>query len=273
MNFKPLSIDDKSIFSEFEYICADYVFSYLFMYRNLYSIKIYYDDKTVIIYSETNNPCFYMPLGDTGHGIDLIVNNFSNKGINATFSKIPEDFIGIFADRNIKLKEDRDSFDYIYRNSDLSGYKTKLYRKQRNNLSNFIQNAAPRYTDNFHNYKNECKEFMYKHYTDPDILGPTSSFIDNIDYFDCKGGIVWEDNEIQAFCIYEKVSQNTVLSHVELTNNNHRGVHAYLINEMSSRIDEEYINKEDDVGLPGLRRFKISYNPCSMIKKYTSYND
>ena len=56
-----------------------------------------------------------------------------------------------------------------------------------------------------------------------------------------------------------------------LTDNSHRGIHAYMISEMSKRISEEYINKEDDVGLSGLRRFKETYNPCSMLKKYIAY--
>jgi hypothetical protein len=64
------------------------------------------------------------------------------------------------------------------------------------------------------------------------------------------------------------VSDNTVISHIELTNNEHRGTHAFLIKEMSGRINEEYVNKEDDMGLSGLRRFKETYNPCTMIKKY-----
>ena len=75
---------------------------------------------------------------------------------------------------------------------------------------------------------------------------------------------------MQGFCIYENVSPDTILSHIELTNNEYRGAHAYMINEMSKRLDVEYINKEDDVGLQGLRRFKESFNPCSMFKKHTA---
>ena len=58
------------------------------------------------------------------------------------------------------------------------------------------------------------------------------------------------------------------MSHVELNDNSHRGIHAYMISEMSKSIDEKYINKEDDMGLVGLRRFKESYHPSCMLKKY-----
>ncbi len=95
--------------------------------------------------------------------------------------------------------------------------------------------------------------------------------LDNIDLLNLKGGVIINDGEISAFCLYEKLSDDMILSHVELTDNSHRGVHAYLINEMAKNISETYINKEDDMGIPGLRRFKETYNPRYMLKKYKAF--
>jgi uncharacterized protein len=95
--------------------------------------------------------------------------------------------------------------------------------------------------------------------------------LNNIEALGLKGGVVINDGEVSAFCLYEKLSDNMILSHVELTDNAHRGAHAYLVNELAKTISESYINKEDDMGIPGLRRFKETYNPSYMFKKYKAY--
>jgi len=94
-----------------------------------------------------------------------------------------------------------------------------------------------------------------------------------IDEFNLKGGIVWNGSDMQAYCIYEKIADNMTLSHVELNDNSHRGIHAYMINRISKNMDVEFINKEDDMGLAGLRRFKENYNPCHMSVKYSACLD
>jgi hypothetical protein len=240
------------------------------MFSELYKLRIAEDEKTVIIHSGINKPSFYMPLGDTEQGINKVVDYCIQNKIKPVFTKIPESHVGLFESLKFKVKEDRNSFDYIFKNPDLAAYEGKDFRKQRNNLSSFYKECSPVYNEDIYNHIDACKSFTRDHYTEFDILNPTMRILDNIEHFNFLGGIVTCEDQIQAFCIYEKISDKVVLSHIELTNNAHRGAHAFLIKEMSSRIGEEYINKEDDMGLSGLRRFKESYNPCAMLKKYTA---
>lgn len=268
MDFRDITIDDKSIFQDVKYMCSDYIFSYLIMYKETYNHKICIDDKSIVIMSGKEKPCFYMPLGDTEHGIKKVQEYCLKEGIEPVFTKIVEDNMEIFRSLDYELEEDRDSFDYIYLNTKLENYKGKEFRNQRNNTYNFLKTSNPEYIDNIYDHIDECRDFTFLHFKDSEILKPTLAMLDNLEHFDCEGGIVRNDGNIEAFCIYEKVSDDTVVSHVELTNNSIRGAHAYMIKEMSSRIEEPYINKEDDMGLPGLRRFKSTYNPSHLIKKY-----
>jgi uncharacterized protein len=273
--FREIKLDDQPLFKGIEYISSDYLFSYLYMFSEIYKLKIYSDDKTIIIQSGagTCKSSFYMPLGDVEHGVNKVLEYCSDSKIKPVFTRIPNNYIDLFQGFSFTVKEDRNTFDYIFRNSDLANYEGKDYRKQRNNLSNYFKTAAPIFTLDIKDHIEECKAFTLNHYKKVDVINPTLKLLDNIKYFYCQGGIVWDQGVMQAFCIYEKVSQNTVLSHVELTSPVHRGVHAYMINEMSKNINEEYINKEDDLGLLGLRRFKESYYPCDMIVKSTAYRE
>lgn len=270
MNFREVLISDKKIFDSFDYICSDYVFSYVYMYSSSYKLTIWDDDKTVVIRSGHRKPVFYMPLGDLEHGVKIILEYCSKKNIKPVFSKIPESHVDLFREFKFDLYEDRNSFDYIYRTSDLVKLEGKEYRKQRNNLFSYLRTYTPLFTTDIGDHIEECRKFTLDNFNRADIVNPTLRILEAFNNFDFQGGIVWNGSEMQAFCIYEKVDDSTSLAHVELTNNEHRGVHAYMITEISKVIDQEYINKEDDVGLAGLRRFKETFNPCHMLKKYTT---
>ena len=256
---------------EYKSICSDYVFSYLFMYKDLYKLKISDDTGAVIIRSDIDDTNFYMPLGNTEQGIKSVLEYCKENGIAPVFSKIPQDYLGAFNDFGLQITEDRDSFDYIFKNADFMEYKGKEFRNQRNNLYSYLRNFAPSFSEDVKSYIDKCKAFTEKHHNSSDKLEPTFRMLDNIDVFNLKGGVVINQDEVAAFCLYEQVAEDMVVSHVELTDNSHRGVHAYLINELSKVIGEKYINKEDDMGIAGLWRFIETYNPYAMIKKYKAY--
>lgn len=271
MNFRDVTLDDRRIFEKYAYTCSDYLFSYIYMYNELYNLEIAEEGEATIIRSDPDNTSFYMPLGDIEGGIAAVLEYCSRKGTTPVFSKIPEAYIGIFIDNNFIIEEDRDSFDYIFRNSDFMEYKGKSFRNQRNNLYSYLKSFSPVFDERVELYIDKCKAFTRKYHNTPDKLKPTYKMLDKINEFNLKGGVVLDGDDVAAFCLYEKVSDDMVQSHVELTNNSHRGVHEFLINQLAQRIEEVYINKEDDMGLPGLRRFKSKYNPCTMLKKYKAF--
>jgi hypothetical protein len=271
VDFRKMTLDDRHILDKFGYICSDYMFSYIYMYDELYKLKIAENNGTVIIRSDMDTTCFYMPLGDIKQGIAAVLEYCGENSTSPVFSKIPEAYSGIFENHGFFVEEDRNSFDYIFKSSDFIGYEGKKFRNQRNNLSSYLRVSSPEFDERVELYIDKCKAFTSQYHNSPDKLGPTCKMLDSIDEFDLKGGVVMESGEVAAFCLYEKVSEDMVQSHVELTNNSHRGVHAYLVSELAKRMDGVYVNKEDDMGLSGLRRFKENYNPCTMLKKYKAF--
>lgn len=271
MIFRDIALNDMAALEGYKSICSDYVFSGLYMYKDLFKLKIAEADGTIIIRSDAGAPSFYMPLGDYEKGIKAVSEYCKENNINPIFTKIPQDYLGVFNDFNLRIEEDRDSFDYIYQNTDFLEFKGKHFRNQRNNLYSYLRNFSPTFSEDIKSYIEQCKACTAKHYNAANVLGPTLKMLDNIDVFNLKGGVVLHGQEVAAFCLYEKITDDTVVSHVELADNSHRGLHTYLINELAKTISEKYINKEDDMGQPGLRRFKESYNPCHMIKKYKAY--
>ncbi len=237
------------------------------MYADLYELQIYNDERCIIIFSGKDK-AFYAPLGDKEYALDLMMSYATEKSMPLVITKITEADKEFYEGRGMLCEADRDAFDYIFRNSDLRDFNGSCYRKQRNNISKYLLTMQPSYTTDISEHLEACRHFTEEHYAGTDVVAPTLRVLDNFAEFDFSGGVVWSNGVLQAFNIYEQVSEDMVLSHVELTDNNYRGVHAYMINHMAKNMHLPFINKEDDMGLEGLRRFKERYHPAILQVKY-----
>ena len=79
------------------------------------------------------------------------------------------------------------------------------------------------------------------------------------------------DNNLEAFTFGELLNPDTVVVHVEKANPEIRGLYTainklFLENEFP---DVEFVNREEDLGLEGLRQAKLSYKPIKLVEKYT----
>ena len=88
--------------------------------------------------------------------------------------------------------------------------------------------------------------------------------------FSLRGGVLLVDGEICAYCVGAKISDNTIDVMVEKGDYAYEGVYQ-AINKMfveNNCSDVEFINREEDMGIEGLRRAKLSYNPVMLLTKY-----
>ena len=85
------------------------------------------------------------------------------------------------------------------------------------------------------------------------------------------GGAVVVDGRIEAFAIGERLNPATAVVHFEKANPEMRGMYQlinqwFVRNELS---DYMYVNREQDLGIEGLRKAKESYHPHHMVRKFT----
>ena len=78
------------------------------------------------------------------------------------------------------------------------------------------------------------------------------------------------DNEVVALSIGEQLNDDTAVIHIEKAHASIRGAYPminqqFVENEWQSMT---YVNREEDMGLEGLRKAKESYQPVKMISKY-----
>ena len=91
-----------------------------------------------------------------------------------------------------------------------------------------------------------------------------------IDILPVFGGVIFINGKIEAFTLAEKLVENTAVVHFEKANPEIDGLYQ-LINHwfcQNALKDYTYVNREQDLGIEGLRRAKQSYYPCKMVSKY-----
>lgn len=189
---------------------------------------------------------------------------------------LPEEEFEVFADRRY--------FDYIYDAEKLRTLSGRAYHKKKNHINAFKKAYEGRFE-----YRSLCcnadrqlvMDFLYKWEESRQI----EDELDRIDY-ELKGieflmanctivaykmGGIFIDGSLEAISIgvYGKQEQMAFI-HVEKANPNINGLYAFinqqfLIHEFP---DAKFVNREDDMGLEGLRKSKTSYNPIYLMPKY-----
>ena len=95
----------------------------------------------------------------------------------------------------------------------------------------------------------------------------------NLETLELLGGAIFVDDKVVAFTLGSKISDEIFDIHIEKALKDY--AEAYTVinqqfakNELS---EYKYINREDDLGIEGLRKAKLSLKPCMLLKKYLCY--
>lgn len=297
MNCKEINIDSKKelqpYFDLVDYEGCEYCFLTLFMWQHKYKTSYYIGEDFAVIMAEDEGEIFsILPLATKDKlpkVLDLIVNHFEKDNKKIYFRGINKEVCEIlkekYNDKFIYIEE-RDMFDYIYDAESLRTLAGTKNRKKRNHLSYFLKEYENRFTYKLLNESNfsECLSLLrewsnlkaendtYDESVDEELIGIKKIF-DNYDKLSDKIKIagVYVDDKLEAFTIGELLNKNMAVIHIEKANANIRGLYPFinkefLVNEFS---DVEFVNREEDMGIEGLRKAKLSYHPIRFVEKYT----
>ncbi|MGL5715453.1 MAG: DUF2156 domain-containing protein, partial [Paraclostridium sp.] len=176
---------------------------------------------------------------------------------------------------------DRDKFDYVYEGDSLRNLTGRKNRKRRNHVNHFLKEYEGRYEyrvlgeENFDECKSLLNLWASNKEVDEDIQIENEA-VNRIfnDYKYLKNKIkisgIYVDDKLESFSIGEMLTDNMAVIHIEKANFNIRGLYQYinqqfLVNEFEG---VELVNREDDLGIEGLREAKLSYHPIKFVEKY-----
>ena len=178
------------------------------------------------------------------------------------------------------VEEDRDNANYIYRVEDLSKLSGKGYHAKRNHLNALKRNhpdfqfmplsaeLIPQCRELINIWLEENKDGVISTIHQEEIA--LHRLFASFDELELKGACIMLNGKMQAFAIGEKISDEMCAILIEKADITHRGLYA-AINQMfllESWQDYTYVNRAEDMGLPGLRKTKMDYLPYHLAMKY-----
>lgn len=264
-----------------------------------YIWNIYYNSKyyineygLVFIYSNKDEVFTFTPLCETKdikacfEDAKRFFNNVLGQKIKAY--AIDEEAAECLRDMDdtFDIVEERMYFDYVYDANKLRTLSGKQYHKKKNHVNGFLKEYGDRYTmremtaadreeifaylDKWHGLRNIVDEYNRDDYE----LKGIKYLISKCGMVDYKMFGIYVDGVLEAFTLgtYSEV-ERTAYIHVEKANPNIRGLYAFINQQflVNCFSDAEWVNREDDMGLEGLRQAKLSYNPVKLVKKYEIY--
>jgi hypothetical protein len=185
------------------------------------------------------------------------------------------------------IGEDRDNFDYVYLLNDLAELPGGAFKKKRNKASRFKKSFAGQsigaISERLHpGRKPDIDRIFSSWHTSSDkdeeeILAERNALLRLVEYsekLDILFTGVAADGICVGFSLNEKIGTDFAICHFEkaLAEYNDLNIYTYLSQQAAkdlSGLGCKYVNWEQDLGLPGLRKAKLSYKPAGFLKKYT----
>jgi hypothetical protein len=288
--FKMLELQDEEIFRKFlkEYKpeTSELTFTNLFIWRSHYKFHwSVYKDWLLIVSLEGEYGTYALePVGPSSR--DEIVRKVlewmreEKKENNPRIERADEKIIIEIEDmKGISVEQTRDHFDYVYLRDDLVNLAGNKYRSKRNHINQLLRTYSYQYADLAPDHIQDCIELQEKWCIlrrcedDLDLLGEwdaVKEILNAYENLDVQGGVVTIENRVVAFTIGQMLNDDTAVVHIEKADPEIAGLYP-IINQQfceNNLKNARYINREQDLGIPGLREAKLSYYPDHMVKKF-----
>jgi len=288
--FVPLELKDQEVFqtffSAYRPEISELTFTNLFIWRSHYKFQwSIYRDWLVIISVEGEYGTFAIePIGPSPrYEITRLVlewmrdeKNVKNSRIERADNRIVEEVRGI---NGISVEPTRDHFDYVYLRDDLVKLGGNRYRSKRNHINQLVRAYSYRYEQLAPDHINDCIAVQEKWCLqrrcedDMDLLGEWDAVKEILRCYmnlNVQGAVITIENKVVAFTIGQMLNENTAVIHIEKADPEIPGLYP-VINQQFCENNWQgvrYINREQDLGIPGLREAKLSYYPDHMVNKF-----
>ncbi|MEI8230569.1 MAG: phosphatidylglycerol lysyltransferase domain-containing protein [Candidatus Peregrinibacteria bacterium] len=182
----------------------------------------------------------------------------------------------VFGDADVIFE--RDHCDYLYTLPELRAMKGGKFQKKRTYIRH-CEELKPTIVTLDASMASQCLDVNRKwleQKPDPDATDAVAleTALSSFDRFGLSGIGVLINGELQAFSIGEPLNPTTYCLHYQKANDAIHGLYQYVFHAFTKSIPEsfQFLNREEDLGIEGLRITKEGWNPCAMVNKFSIRN-
>ncbi|CCK80078.1 DUF2156 domain-containing protein [Desulfobacula toluolica] len=267
----------------FKPLSCEYNFSNLFAWQDAYQLTWTLYQERLLIYDNVSQ-CGFIPLGEDFCPEELVVLslNLKDMGLTPDFYLVTPDYLRRFPwiENYYEVREERDYSEYIYDVNSLCELTGKKLHKKRNLISQF-KRAYPDFE--VHPLKGEykskalelTKELMSRSKLNSKTLDHEFCALKtSFDYFEdlgLEGLAITIGSRMVAFSVFSRLSRSTYDIQFEKSDIEFKGVSQVINHETALYLKDKcfYLNREQDLGIKGLRQAKLSYQPLKLITLYS----
>ncbi len=257
----------------------------LLIWKNYYHQKIAFCDDMMFVSLGENCEIFLLPFADNMEKAVNILRDYT-KSQNRPLVFLGAEgirldiFNGIFCEE-FSQAESRDDFEYLYSTEKLKTLSGKKFHSKRNHITAFskahkwsYETLTPEILPEVFKMADKWTEEMRKITENSKSIevenAALKEYLPYMQKLNLRGGCIKVNGEIVAFTFGSPINNKVFDIHVEKALPEFRTAYSlinreFIANELS---DFEYVNREDDMGLEGLRKAKLSYHPDILLKKY-----
>lgn len=289
IKFEKLNTANKAAYDEYLLHCGqrgcEYNFSNLYLWGRQRAAFV---GDSLVFFSQFNQRSVYLfPVSRSNpkQALDAIIHDAQTRDIPCRLTSLTHedcDLLEALYPDQFRFHHDRNSFDYIYNIEDLATLKGKKFQKKRNHLNKFKLQHPDHYfvplTDANTPQVEDMLQRWYKQKLEADPEG--DFYMEQVaicramrhrEELDMEGLVLMEGDELLAMSMGSHLAANTFDVQFEKAIDETAYVamcSGFAAHLMDKYPHLQYLNREDDLGIEGLRKSKLAYNPVMLIEKH-----
>jgi hypothetical protein len=288
--FKPIELEDRDvirkILDRYQPQTSEWTFTNLFIWRSHYGFEWSVHGDWLLVLCRTDTSGFFalQPIGPSSR-LEVVrkLLNFLQDEKSEREPRI-ERADQVLASEiqeatGLIIQPTRDHFDYVYRSEDLIGLAGRNYHSKRNHISKFRRSHAFTYAPLSSDHVKGCLDLaegwcqFRRCEEDMNLLDEWEAVREALKHFgvlNMQGGVILIENKVQAFALGELLNRETAVVHIEKANPEIPELYAVINQQFCANPwrNVTFVNREQDLGEPGLRKAKLSYHPDHLVEKF-----
>ncbi len=288
-NFKPVTLADRAFFERhyalYPQVHSDNNFTSMVCWNQFMHYRYAYVKKNVILECTAAGVTrLHPPIGPRDPelmgeviqlALDMSDNNKPLMLIDPETAKWMKE-----VDPDLMLVPDLNHFEYVYRSTDLAELPGKKYLKIRSQINKFRKNYRYTVEPITPEKREEIMEFLVKwckckkcdeNFILAHEIEAISYALEHLTELPLRGLLIRVGSQVGAISLFERLNTNTALIHFEKGLPEYEGIYKAINAETALVLasEVEYINRESDLGISGLRKAKLRYHPHHMVEVYS----
>jgi len=289
-DMRPLTLDDRTLLhgllSDLRPQQSEFTFTNFFIWRDAYQLRLARVDDAIAIFCCRADPedCFLYPLlgpGANAAALRRCLEHMAAQGHAARLARATEEDLvrlGV-TEEEFAIESDRDQFDYVYSVRDLIELKGNRHHRKRNHIEQFVRNYQFAYRPLTPELVPACQDLQDRWCDEKhcDLVATlraeakaVKEVLGNLEALGVTGGCIEVGGRVEAFALGEMLNPETVVIHIEKADAAFHGLYQVINQQFLENAWSQvpYVNREQDMGISGLRRAKQSYHPHHMVEKF-----